>query len=122
MCSSVKLLVAHTIPAEVDSAGRTAKAALHITSTGRPTVFSRTDMARTLSSDKLHKWVAIDNIVGDNIVNQQVVNSWLSSLTPGDVAVTHVVDELQFEAFQREQSGRCREWAVGDCPQNICVD
>ena len=67
--------------------------------------------------------MAIDHIVGADIVNQQVVDSGLSSLAPGDVVgAAHVVYKLQFEALQREQSCRSRERAVGDRPQDIRVD
>lgn len=107
------LAATHAIPEEVQSAGLAAKVSLHIASTGGFSLLARADMARMLAPSKRHQWVAIEHVVGHNIVDLQVVDCW---------PITQVVDEFQFEHLEPEQSGIGWKRAVGNRPEDVGVD
>ena len=57
--------------------------------------------------------MAIEHVVGHNIVDLQVVDCW---------PITPVVDEFQFEHLEPEQSGIGWQRAVGNRPEDVGVD
>ena len=56
------------------------------------------------------------------MVDHEIVDSGLHALCLVHVTIAHVVDGGELEAFQPEQSSRCRNRTIGDGAQNVDID
>ena len=118
------MVVVETPPCatQINLARGAAEARLHGAPLRRPYLGLCTPAAPSLPASELGERVAIDNVVGDNSLDNQVVDSRGHAVHPRGVPIAQVVHEGNLKSFEGKQARVRWQGAVGRHPHDVGVD